>query len=97
MAEIQRGVSEEERHNYDPLSRYVRGFSLCGPAYIGIALPFVCAAGAAIYRLNEGEGALAIAIGAVTSGLVGLVVGAVIAVGGTILGGLADADSGIDD
>jgi hypothetical protein len=95
MAKILIKTIAEERQNYDSICRAVRGFSLYGPAYIGIALPFVYAATGAIGRLDEG--ALASVIGAATGGLVGLVFGTVIAVGGTILGGLADADTGADD
>jgi hypothetical protein len=44
MAEVQQAISETERQNYDSLCRTIRGFSLCGPAYIGGALPFIYAA-----------------------------------------------------
>lgn len=94
MDEIQQDASKE-RQSYDKLWNNVRGFVLYGPAYIGLACPFIYATVGAVSRLDEG--ALASVAGAAIGGLVGLVLGSVVAVGGTILGGLADADSGIDD
>ena len=104
MDEVQQYVHEmeivrkKERENYLSVFRNIRRISLDGPALGGAAICLIgVAAGAAnaIYRLDEGL--TASFTYAAIGGLAGLVLGSVIAVGGTILGGLADADSGIDD
>ncbi|MBM3234140.1 hypothetical protein FJZ19_03525 [Candidatus Pacearchaeota archaeon] len=87
----------KERENSESLCRNIRGFALYLPIYTGFALPFVFASARAAGGIMYGERIEHIILTAGLCGLAGLVTGSVVAIGGCVLGGLADADSGADD